>query len=251
MMGTRNNAEHINSLPESHPRPIREGLRALGGAHGTFRSEWQCDWRGRRAQGASGSALGTPRAEWKCGSHCHSTVNVRGGTPRAEWQCDSVRWGPSGSAIGAVGALKGQVAVRLTLPLGIERTESARPRGEWQCAWYAQGRVEVQFTLPLGVERTGWSVQARVAVRPVRPKASWESSSGMAAVPTTPRDTTLWPDDRTERASTDLSSCKGCHLRVRILRAPPSKPVHVERGRRRGLGTTAAFRMDADACLRG
>ena len=161
------------------------------------------------------------------------------------------RSGASGSADGATGTPEGRVAVRLTLPLGVERTESARPRGEWQCAWYAQGRVEVQFTLPLGVERTGWSVQARVAVRPVRPKASWESSSGMAAVPTTPRDTTLWPDDRTERASTDLSSCKGCHLRVRTLRTPPSKPVHVERGRRRGLGTTAAFRMDADACLRG
>lgn len=85
-MGTRNNAEHINSLPESHPRPIREGLRALGGAHGTFRGEWQCDQRGRRAQGASGSALGAPRAEWKCGSHYRSAVNVRGGTPRAEWQ---------------------------------------------------------------------------------------------------------------------------------------------------------------------
>ena len=173
-MGTRNNAEHINSLPESHPRPTREGLRALGGAHGTFRSEWQCDQRGRRAQGASGSALGAPRAEWKCGSHCHSAVNVRGGTPRGEWQCDSVRWGPSGSAIGAVGAPRGRVAVRLTLPLGIERTESARPRGEWQCAWYAQGRVEVWFTLPLGGERTGRNAQGRVAVRLARPRGEWQ-----------------------------------------------------------------------------
>ena len=114
--------------------------------------------------GPSGSALGAPRAEWKCGSHCHSAVNVRGGTFRGEWQRDSVRWGPSGSAIGAVGAPKGRVAVRLTLPLGIERTESARPRGEWQCAWCAQGRVEVWFTLPLGGERAGRYAQGRVAV---------------------------------------------------------------------------------------
>ena len=132
-MGTRNNAEHINSLPESHPRPIREGLRALGGAHGTFRGEWQCDQRGRRAQGASGSALGAPRGEWQCVSHCHSVsnapnrhargasgsalgapraewkcgshyrsaVNVRGGTPRAEWQwgwCLGASFGPVGAA---------------------------------------------------------------------------------------------------------------------------------------------------------
>ena len=117
MMGTRNNAEHINSLPESYPRPIREGLRALGGVQERVAG----DQRGRRAQGASGSA------------------------------------------ISAVGAPKGRVAVRLTLPLGIERTESARPRGEWQCAWYAQGRVEVQFTLPLDVERAGRNVQGRVA----------------------------------------------------------------------------------------
>ena len=65
------------------------------------RGEWQCAWRGRRAQGASGSALGTPRAEWKCGSHYRSAVNVRGGTPRAEWQwgwCLGASFGPVGAA---------------------------------------------------------------------------------------------------------------------------------------------------------
>ena len=88
------------------------------------RGEWQCvshchsvsNAPNRHARGGSGSALGTPRAEWKCSSHCHSTLNVRGGTFRGEWQRDSVRWGPSGSAIGAVGALKGRVAVRLVRP---------------------------------------------------------------------------------------------------------------------------------------
>ena len=190
------------------------------------RGEWQCAWY---AQGRVEVQFTLPLGVERTGWNAQGRVAVRIGTPGPEWQCNRY--------------VEGRVAVRTA--------RRVRPRGEWQCAWYAQGRVEVQFTLPLGVERTGWSVQARVAVRPVRPKASWESSSGMAAVPTTPRDTTLWPDDRTERASTDLSSCKGCHLRVRILRAPPSKPVHVERGRRRGLGTTAAFRMDADACLRG
>ena len=93
---------------------------------------------------------------------------ARLGTFGDEWQCDRRgrrARGTSGSAGGTIGAHEGRVAVRLTLPLGIERTESARPRGEWQCAWNARVRVAVQFTLPLGGERTGRHVQGRVAVR--------------------------------------------------------------------------------------
>ena len=83
--------------------------------------------------GPSGSASGALGGEWQCVSHCHSTVNVprgashtatrrrayRNGTIRAEWQC--------------VRCARGRVAVRLTLPLGGERT-----------ARRAQGRVAVQ-----------------------------------------------------------------------------------------------------------
>ena len=100
------------------------------------------------------------------------------------------RSGPRGSADGATGTPEGRVAVRLTLPLGVERTESARPRGEWQCAWYAQGRVEVQFTLPLGVERTGWNAQGRVAVRIGTPGPEWQCNryvEGRVAVRTARR----------------------------------------------------------------
>ena len=83
--------------------------------------------------GPSGSASGTLGGEWQCISHCHSMVNVprgashtatrrrayRNGTIRVEWQC--------------AGYTRGRVAVRLTLPLGCERTRR-----------YVQGRVAVQ-----------------------------------------------------------------------------------------------------------
>ena len=108
--------------------------------------------RSRPVTRRTAAARGTRQAR----RHCHSTVNARGGTLRGEWQCGRY--------------VQARVEVRLTLPLGIERTESARPRGEWQCAWRAQGRVEVWFTLPLDGERTGRNVQGRVAVRPAKPE---------------------------------------------------------------------------------
>ena len=108
--------------------------------------------------------LAHPRDEWQCVSHCHSVSNAS----------NRHALGASGSAIGAAGTPKGRVAVRLTLPLGVERIESERPRGEWQCAWYVQGRVEVWFTLPLGGERTGRNVEGRVAVRIGAPKPEWQ-----------------------------------------------------------------------------
>ena len=66
-----------------------------------------------------------------------------------------VRPGPSGSATRTGPHAQGRVAVRLTLPLDVERTEAVRPRPEWQCERYARARVAVPLTLPLGGERTG------------------------------------------------------------------------------------------------
>ena len=146
---------------------------------------------------------GTLGAEWQCGSHCHLPVNVRRLNAQCRVAVRPVRSDPSGSATGAPGYARGRVAVRITLPSGIERTAAVRsgPSGSATGApGYARGRVAVRITLPSGIERTAtvrlgssgsamgtlgaewqcgshchlpvnvrwWSVQCRVAVRPVR-----------------------------------------------------------------------------------
>ena len=158
--------------------------------------------------GASGSASGTFRGEWQCVSHCHSVVSVLSGAPytatrrrayrigtiRVEWQC--VRYD------------QGRVAVRLTLPLGGERT--------WR---HAQGRVAVPPSLPLGIERTasirsGASGSAgRDGLRTRSRHADWRvaqlgkcarATACQAAGAVAPRPTGLGlGSDRTERRSLD------------------------------------------------
>lgn len=93
---------------------------------------------------------------------------------------------------------------------------SARPRGEWQCAWCAQGRVEVWFTLPLDVERTGRNAQGRVAVREVRPGPSGSGAGALG------RPLGLWAPHRHRDAPLSLpettlsrrkiSPCRQGHL---------------------------------------
>ena len=65
---------------------------------------------------------------------------------RGIWQC-----GPHSNRYA-----QGRVAVRFTLPLGIERTDAVRSGPSGSAAHgnrYVQGRVAVRFTLPLGIER--------------------------------------------------------------------------------------------------
>ena len=153
---------------------------------GTLRAEWQC---ARVRSGPSGSAGHT--AKWRRA--------YRSGTLRPEWQCDwcargrvavrPVRSDPSGSATGAFGYARSRVAVRVTLPSGVERTATVRsgPSGSAAGALgYARGRVAVRITLPLTGERAGversvpsgsatgtlraewqcdWCARGRVAVR--------------------------------------------------------------------------------------
>ena len=76
--------------------------------------------------GASGSASGTFRVEWQCDSHCHSVVNVPDSASHTATRHRAYR-------IGTI-------------------------RGEWQCDQYARERVAVRLTLPLGGERTGQRV---------------------------------------------------------------------------------------------
>ena len=194
--------ERILYDPPSRSRPVTRRTAAARGTRqarrhchstvnargGTLRGEWQC---GRYVQarvevrltlplGIERTESARPRGEWQCGRYAQGRVEVwftlpldgerTGRNAQGRVAVRKVRPGPSGSATDADGAPKARVAVRLTLPLGIERTESARPRGEWQCAWRAQGRVEVWFTLPLDGERTGRNAQGRVAVRPAKPE---------------------------------------------------------------------------------
>ena len=189
--------ERILYDPPSRSRPVTRRTAAARGTRqarrhchstvnargGTLRGEWQC---GRYVQarvevrltlplGIERTESARPRGEWQCGRYAQGRVEVwftlpldgerTGRNAQGRVAVRKVRPGPSGSATDADGAPKARVAVRLTLPLGIERTESARPRGEWQCAWNARVRVAVRFTLPLGGERAGRNVQARVAVR--------------------------------------------------------------------------------------
>ena len=83
------------------------------------------------------------------------------GTLRAKWQCrphGAARSGPSGSAARPGLHAQGRVAVRLTLPLDVERTKTVRsgPSGSaTRTGLHAQGRVAAPPTLPLDGERTG------------------------------------------------------------------------------------------------
>ena len=120
----------------------------------TFTAEWRCvshchstsSVPRRYVQGRVAVPLtrgGTLGAEWQCHSHCHSMVSVprryaqgrvavpltRGGTFGAEWQCHShchsmvsVR----GSASHTATRWRAYGAVRLTLPLDVERTKMVR-----------------------------------------------------------------------------------------------------------------------------
>ena len=97
--------------------------------------------------------------------HCHLAVNVQVWNAQARVAARSVRSGASGSATHTRPHARGRVAVQLTLPNGIERTEAVRSgssgsvigtlRGEWQCSLhcqmasnvpkrYARGRVAVR-----------------------------------------------------------------------------------------------------------
>ena len=84
-------------------------------------------------------------------------------------ECAGVeRSGPSGSVTHTRLHTQARVAVQLTLPNGIERTEAVRSgssgsaigtlKGEWQCSLHCHSAVNVWW----------WNVQARVAVPPTR-----------------------------------------------------------------------------------
>ena len=87
-----------------------------------------------------------------------------------------VRSGSSGSATGTPGYAQARVAVRITLPSGVERTVAVRSGSsgsttgtfgvEWQCGSHCHSLVNVRW----------WSVRARVAVRPVRSGSSGSAS---------------------------------------------------------------------------
>ena len=106
----RSSASGSASLTATRHRAYRDG---------TIRGEWQCD---RYARGRVAVHLTLPLGGERTGRripHCHSMSSV----PRRHDQ--------------------GRVAVHLTLPLDGERT-----------GWYVQVRVAVRRSLPLGIERT-------------------------------------------------------------------------------------------------
>ena len=70
--------------------------------------------------------IGTLGPEWQCKLHCHSAVNVQGYNAQGRVAVRSVRSGPSGSAAHVGLHAQARVAVRLTLPNGVERTEAVR-----------------------------------------------------------------------------------------------------------------------------
>ena len=108
-------------------------------------------------------ATGAPGGSWNS-VHCHSAVNVRAWNVQARVAVRSVRSGSSGSATHTRPHAWGRVAVQLTLPNGIERTEAVCSgssgsaigtlRGEWQYSLHCHSAVNVWW----------WNVQARVAV---------------------------------------------------------------------------------------
>ena len=108
-------------------------------------------------------ATGAPGGYWNS-VHCHSAVNVWWWNVQARVAVRSVRSGSSGSATHTRPHAWGRVAVQLTLPNGIERTEAVRSgssgsaigtlKGEWQCSLHCHSAVNVWW----------WNVQARVAV---------------------------------------------------------------------------------------
>ena len=101
---------------------------------------------------------GTLGAEWQCGSHCQVASSVPQRYAQGRVAVRRVRSGPSGSATGAPGYARSRVAVRITLPSGVERTAAVRSgssgsaTGTLGCA---QARVAVRITLPLAGERAG------------------------------------------------------------------------------------------------
>ena len=111
---------------------------------------------------------GTLRPEWQCRSHCQVASSVPQRYAQARAAVRQVRSGSSGSATGAPGYARGRVAVRITLPSGIERTATVRLGSsgsamgtlgaEWQCGSHCH--------LPVNVRRL--NAQCRVAVRWVR-----------------------------------------------------------------------------------
>ena len=125
-------------------------------------------------------ATGAPGGYWNS-VHCHSAVNVWWWNVQARVAVRSVRPGPSGSVTHTRLHAQARVAVQLTLPNGIERTESVRSgssgsvtgtlEGEWQCSLHCHSAVNVWW----------WNVQARVAVPPTRGrtlKGQWQCRSG-------------------------------------------------------------------------
>ena len=107
--------------------------------------------------------------------HCHSSVNVRGGTFRGEWQC--------------VSHCHSGVSVPGSAPYTATRHRAYRIgtfRAEWQCGRYAQGRVAVRLTLPLGGERTGQRAlhcHSSVNVRIGTFRAEWQCWPGRTSNP--------------------------------------------------------------------
>ena len=184
----------------------------------------------------------TLRPKWQCPLHCHSASSVprrcaqarvavptmRDCTLRAEWQCrprGAARSGPSGSANRTGLHAQGRVAVPLTLPLDVERTETVRsgPSGSaGHAGLHAQARVAVPLTLPLDVERTetarsspsgsanrtGLHAQGRVAVPLTLPL----DGERTGCTPSHCHSTSSVPRRRA-RARVAVPTTRGCTLR--------------------------------------
>ena len=164
----------------------------------TFAVTPSAGWRVERRHGTPkarvavrSARLAHPRDEWQCVSHCHSVSNAS----------NRHALGASGSAIGAAGTPKGRVAVRLTLPLGGERTgrnvegrvevRSARlahPRDEWQCVSHChsvsnasnRNALEASGSVP-GTSRDEWQCvshcHSAVNVRGGTLRGEWQCES--------------------------------------------------------------------------
>ena len=92
-------------------------------------------------------------------------MSTRRALPLGIERTESARTGPSGSAGGVGRHAQARVAVRRTLPLGIERTESVRtgPSGSVLGALGCEWQCSSHCHSAVNVR--GWNVQARVAVQ--------------------------------------------------------------------------------------
>ena len=182
-------------------------------------------------------------------------MNVRGWSAQGRVAVRLVRSGSSGSVAGALGYAQGRVAVRVTLPSGVERTAAVRsgPSGsatgtlgaEWQCDRYAQTRVAVRQVRP-GTLEAEWQcgshcqvassvpqryAQARVAVRITLPLTG-ERAGVERSVPSGSATGTL-------RAGWQCDWCARGRVAVRITLPLTGERAGVERSVPSGSATDA------------